>query len=134
MTAVRTFVQDSMGLARNSRAGDNPLTSRSLTAISADANRTITAADMAGGLIQFTGFTAGRTITTDTAANIIAANPWMDINDSFECSLSVSTAFVGTFAAGTGVTLAGKGTVPASGHVNLLTTRTGAATVTITVL
>ena len=44
------------------------------------------------------------------------------------------TAFAGTFAAGTGVTLAGKATVPASGHVNLLVTRTGAATVTVTVL
>ena len=133
MSALRAIVQDG-GLSRNSRAGDNIFASRSLLSIATDANRTLAVQDLAGGLIQFTGFTAGRNLTTDTAANIIAANPWMDIGDSFEVFVSISTAFAGTLVAGTGVTLAGKATVVASGSGILLFTRTGAATVTCTVL
>jgi len=134
MTACRTIVQDIGGLSRTARAGDNPLSSRSLTAISADVNRVLSAAEMSSGIVQFTGFTAGRTITTDTAANILAANPWMDINDSFEVLVSMSVAFAATLAAGTGVTLAGRATVAASNSATLLVTRTGAATVTVNVL
>ena len=133
MSALRTIVQDG-GLSRNSRGGDNILSSRSLTSVSADANATLTVAVIAGGLVQFTGFTAGRTLTTDTAANIIAANPWMDVGDSFEVLVSSSQAFAGTLAAGSGVTLAGLATIPASGSRTLLFTRTGAATVTVTAL
>lgn len=134
MSALRTIVQDNGGLTRNSRAGDNVLSCRSLTSIAADAAATLTVATIAGGIVQFTGFSAGRVLTTDTAANILAANPWMDIGDAFEVVVSISTAFAGTLAAGTGVTLAGKATVVASGLATLLFTRTGATTVTCTVL
>lgn len=134
MSALRPIVQDGGGLSRNARAGDNVLSTRSLTTIATDTNATLAVATIAGGLVQFTGFTAGRTLTTDTAANIIAANPWMDIGDSFEVVVSISTAFAGTLAAGTGVTLAGKATVVASGLATLLFTKTGAAAVTCTVL
>lgn len=132
MTAQRTMVQDNGGLTRNSRAGDNPLSSRLLTTISADANATLTAAALAGGLIQFTGFTAGRNLTLDTAVNILAANPWMDIGDTFEVDISITTAFAGTYVTATGVTLAGRATAPASAISKLLITKTGAATITAT--
>ena len=131
MSALRTIVQD-QGMTRNSRAGDNYATSRSLTVVATDANATLTVERIAGGLVQFTGFTANRTLTTDTAANILAANPWMDVGDSFEVHVSISTAFTGTISAGTSVTTAGKTTIAASGHLLLLFTRTGAATVTCT--
>jgi hypothetical protein len=132
MTAQRVILQDNGGLTRNSRAGDNLLSSRSLTTIAADANATLSVATISGGLVQFTGFTAGRTLTTDTAANILAANPWMDIGDSFEVVVSITTAFAGTLAAGTGITLAGLQTVPASGSRTLLITKTSATAVTVT--
>lgn len=134
MSAIRTIVQDAAGLSRNARAGDNILSTRKLTTVAADANATLDVATIAGGLVQYTGFSAGRNLTTDTAANIIAANPWMDIGDSFEVAVSISTAFAGTLVAGTGVTLAGKATVVASGLAILLITKTAAATVTVTVL
>lgn len=133
MSALRSMVMDG-GLVRVARAGDNLNSSCSLLTVAADANRTLTAADLAGGLIQFTGFTAGRTLTLDTAANILAANPWMDIGDSFRVDVSIVPAFAGTLATGTGVTLAGKTAVPASGYNTLVITKTGAATVTVTCL
>ena len=129
MGAVRAMVQDG-GLARNSRAGDNTMTGFNPLIVSADANATLTVEAVAGGLIQYTGFTAGRNLTTDTAANYIAANPWMDIGDSFAVEVSIVPAFAGTLVAGTGVTLAGKTTVVASGRALLVFTRTAAATMT----
>ena len=134
MSALRPIVQDGGGLSRNARSGDNVMSTRSLAINSADANATLDVATIAGGLVQYTGFTAGRTLTTDTAANIIAANPWMDIGDSFEVVVSSKNAFAGTLAAGTGVTLAGRATVAASSFAILLFTKTGAAAVTCTVL
>jgi hypothetical protein len=125
------MIQDG-GLARNSRAGDNPLSSRSLVTSAADANATLTVATIAGGLVQFTGFTAGRNLTMDTAANILAANPWMDIGDSFEVDISITAAFAGTYVTAAGVTLAGRATALASSISKLLITRTGTATVTAT--
>jgi hypothetical protein len=127
------MVQDG-GLTRASRAGDNLNSSCSLLTVATDANRTLTVADIAGGLIQFTGFTAGRTLTTDTAANILAANPWMDVGDSFRVDVSIVPAFAGTLAAGSGVTLAGKSAIAAGGFNTLVFAKTSATTVTCTVL
>lgn len=134
MSALRNMVQDNGGLSRNARAGDNHMTCRSLTTIATDANLTLLAADIAGGLVRFSSFSAGRNVTTDTAANILAANPWMDIGDSFEVMVSVTPAFAATYVAGAGVTLAGRATTPASSNSVVVVTKTGAATVTWTVL
>jgi len=133
MSALRPMVQDG-GLTRAARQGDNAVVGRSVLSVSADANRTLTVADIAGGIVQFTGFTAGRTLTTDTAANILAANAWMDIGDSFEILVSCVAAFAGTWAAGTGVTLAGRATTPASSYSVVVVSKTSATTVTWTVL
>ena len=132
MTFKRLSLSDG-GLTRNMRAGDNwdnPV----ISAVAADANAVVTTAQIAGGVIMFTGFTAGRTITTDTAANILANFPEMDIGDSYGFTISCIAAFAGTFAAGTGVTLVGRATCPASSAVTIYITRTGAATVNWTVL
>lgn len=102
-------------------------------AIATDANLTLGISDIAGGAVMFTGFTAGRTVTTPTAAQIAAA-PDMDIGDSFSFTISVIPAFAGTFAAGAGVTLAGRTAVPASGNVYVVVTKTGAAAFTWTAL
>lgn len=132
MPFKRIIIQEA-GLSRVMRAGDN-WDNPSISTVTTDANATITAAQLAGGVVQYTGFTAGRTLTTDTAANILAGFPEMDIGDSYGFSVSIVPAFAGTFAAGTGVTLAGRATCPASTSVTVYVTRTGETTVKWTVL
>lgn len=128
----RILLQDS-GLTRNMRTGDNwdnPV----ISTVAADAAATISAAQVAGGVIMYTSFSAGRVLTTDTAANFLAAFPEMDIGDSLGFTVSCIAAFAGTFAAGTGVTLVGRATCPASSAVTVYLTRTGAAAYNWTVL
>lgn len=123
----RVMVQDN-GLTRNSRAGDT-LANPVITVVAADAAAIIDIAKMLSGVVQFTGLTAGRVFTTETAANILAALPEMDIGDAYNFKVSITTAFAGTWAAGTGVTLKGKATVPASTEVNVYVVKTSATTV-----
>lgn len=115
-------------------AGMGEVSNISIRTISADANQVLTVADLSGGAVQFTGFTAGRTLTTPTAALILAAAPDMDIGDSFTVTLSVVPAFAGTYVAGAGVTLAGRATLPASSSAYVVVTKTSATTVTWTAL
>ncbi len=98
-------------------------------AVATDANVTMTVDQMAGGMVQYTGFTAGRNITTPTAALILAAAADMDIGDSFTFLVSVVPAFAGTWVAGTGVTLAGRATTPASSWSLVTVTKLSATTV-----
>lgn len=128
MSAVRTMVQDG-GLSRNSRAGDNPLSSMIPYINAVDAAQVITVEMIAGGIVYLNALSAGRVLTTDTAVAILAANPWMDIGDSFMVFVSIQDAFAGTWAAGAGVTLDGKATTVASGSSWIVVTKTGAATV-----
>lgn len=101
------------------------------TLIATDAALTLTVAQMAGGLVTFTGFTAARAVTTPTAAQILAACPDMDIGDSFSFFASVTAAFAANWTAGAGVTLTGRASLPASTTLQVITvTKTGAATVT----
>ena len=122
------------GLQRPARSGDGLLSALLLNVVTADAAATLDVNMIAGGAVRFSGLTAGRNFTTDTAANIIAANPGMDIGDSIAMIVSISTAFAGTLVAGAGVTLAGKATVVASGLAIIVFTKTSATTVTCTVL
>jgi hypothetical protein len=133
MPFIRTMVQDG-ALSRYARAGDYSVANPVLTINAVDANDTMTAAEISTGIMQYTAFTAGRTLTTDTAVNILAANPAMDVSDSLMCKVSIVPAFAGTFVAGTGVTLAGRATCPAASSVDVLITKTSATTVTWTVL
>jgi hypothetical protein len=121
------------GLVSDARPGDT-LANPAIATIATDANATITAAQIEGGVVQFTGFTAGRNLTTDTAVNILAAHTEMDIGDSIEFRVSCVAAFAGTYVAGTGVTLAGRATTPASQSSVIYITKTSATTVTWTVL
>lgn len=123
-----------MELTGRANQGMGEVSNIRVQAIATDANLTLGISDIAGGAVMFTGFTAGRTVTTPTAALILAAAPDMDIGDSFSFTLSVIPAFAGTLAAGTGVTLAGRTAVPASGNVYVVVTKTSATTVTWTSL
>lgn len=127
----RAILQDS-GLMRNSRAGDGWVVGGvDLILVTADANDTVTATKIAAGAIQYTGFTAGRNLTIDTAANLAAAFPEMDIGDILVFKVSVVPAFAGTWVAAAGVTLAGRATCPASSPQEVYLKKTGAATFTL---
>jgi len=128
MSGVRNAVYDETGLARRMQAGDSMLVGAKPVIISADAVDTITASEVAGGAIIYTGLTAGRNLTVDTGANLAATFPSMDIGDAVFLDISITTAFAGTFVAATGVTLKGRATCPASSHVHVYVVKTGAAT------
>ncbi len=125
----RFMTQIAAGLPAVSRQGDGIAANCSVVVVTADANDTVTVSDIAGGVLQYTGFTAGRTLTTDTAVNILAAAPDMDIGDSFLAIVSIVPAFAGTWAAGAGVTLAGRATTPASSYSIVVITKLTATTV-----
>jgi hypothetical protein len=113
-----------------SRQGDGLFNYVAIAADATDANVTMTVAQMAGGMVQYTAFSAGRNITTPTAALILAACPDMDIGDSFQIIVSVVPAFAGTYVAGVGVTLSGRATTPASSWSIITVIKTSATTVT----
>lgn len=121
-------------LAQRAAAGSGEISNIAVRTITTDANTVLTVADMSGGAVLYTGFTAGHTITTPTAALILASAPDMDIGDSFSLTLSVTPAFAGTYVAGTGVTLAGKPTLQAASSSYTVVTKTSATTVTWTAL
>jgi len=132
MSAYKLVMSDG-ALQRAARSGDH-LGQPNPFVVAADAVDTVTVDKIASRVIQYTGFTAGRVLTTDTAANIIAAFPELDIGESFMIAVSIVPAFAGTWAAGAGVTLAGRATTPASSTTMVVITRTGAATITWRVL
>lgn len=78
-----------------------------LTQTATDANATITAAQMLGGLYDRKGtFTAGRTDTFDSAANLVAAISNAKVNDIIEVVVANHNAAVQNLvlAGGTGGT------------------------------
>lgn len=117
------------GLAKDGRAGDGWYAHLSETIQSADSDQAISVAALNGGLYVRTGATANRSDTLPTAAAIIAANPDMDIGDSFVVLVSMTVAFTLTILTNTGITLSGIVVAPASGRLWLVVTRTGTATV-----
>jgi hypothetical protein len=131
MPFIRTQVTNGAGLPRPARPGDGWCTFVAPVVIATDAATTLTAAQVtAAGVIQFTGFTVSRAITTPTAVQIIADNAEMDIGDSFILMISIVPAFVATFVAGTGVTITGRTAgIPGASVGICVITRTGAATI-----
>ncbi len=114
------FVQN-LGLANLTTAGDE----------------TYTAAQLKGGLITRDPNGAGRTDTTDTAANLITGLGLDDDGDSVQCRL-VNTADAAeaiTLQGGANVTVANAGqTVAQNESVLLIFRRTSASAVTLYVL
>lgn len=134
MGFLRNLVSSAATLTRPARQGDGVLAHVQMSTIATDTNLTLTVAQISGGAIRFSGFTAGRNVTTPTAALILAANPDMDIGDTFSLIVSVTPAFAATWVAGTGVTLTGRATTPASSFSWIVVEKTSATTVTWHVL
>lgn len=130
---VRPLVYD-LGVPRPSRAGDGILGNPLLGSISADANSTITTALIAGGVILRTGATVGRTDTTDTAANILAAYPSMDVGDSFLFVESNASGQTITLAGGVGVTASGNLSIPNGSAKICVLTKMSATTMNLVAL
>ena len=77
----------------------------------ADADATLTAAQMIDSSIFTITPTIARTLTTDTAANIVAALPGYQVGTYFDITIVCLAAFDVTLAGGTGVTISGKAIV-----------------------
>jgi hypothetical protein len=102
------------GMSERSRQGSGVFDAVDWQVIATDANLTLTVEQISTGGVMFSSFSAGRVVTTPTAALILASATDMDIGDTFSFYVSCQAAFAATYAAGTGVTLAGRATTPAS--------------------
>lgn len=129
MLFKRTLISTASLTPTPIRAGDGFLGNPVITEKTTDTNHTLTVAEMAGGLVYYSALSAGRTVTTPTAALILAAAPDMDVGDSFVFLVSIQDAFAITWAAGTGVTLRGRATTPASSSTWITVVKTSATTV-----
>lgn len=128
MLFKRVMATDNAGLPQVSRQGLGMVGNISVVEKTTDAAHTITVAEMGGGCIYYSALSAGRTVTTPTAALILAACPDMDIGDSFCFWVAIQDAFAITWAAGVGVTLAGRATTAASSSSMIVVTKTSATT------
>lgn len=130
----RVMMRGQGGLPKEARPGEAPVSTAVPTLIAADTNATLTVANFSLGCLLFTGLTADRNLTADTAVNYLAAFPQLDIGESIECKVGVSVAFALTLVTATGVTLKGRATVPASTTCSIFITKTSATTVDLTVV
>lgn len=108
-----------------------------LTDLTTAGAETYTAAQLKGGLITRDPNGAGRTDTTDTAANLIAGLGLDDDGDSHQCRLinTADAAEAITLQGGTGVTVANAGqTVGQNESALLVFRRTSATAVTLYVI
>lgn len=130
MSFTRAIVQNDSALPQEQRSGGGwCMNTGKPVRVTTDADHTIPYANISGGALYYSALSAGRAATTPTAADILAANPEMDIGDSFNCLISIEDAFALTWAAGTGVTLAGRSTTPASSSTQVIITKLTATTV-----
>lgn len=133
MSFVRALA-DVDGLTQKARSGFGWLVHLSNASDATDAAATISAAELAGGLYTRSGLSVGRTDTSDTAVNILAANPTMDIGDSFMVAVSNQSAQSLTLAGGTGVTASGNLVVLTLTCKFVVFTKTSATTMTMQAL
>jgi len=128
---VRPQVFES-GLPRKARPGDGWMAFPKVTGQSTDSNQVISLASILGGIYKRTGTNTSRTDTTDTAVNILAAMPDMDIGNSYMfmvCNQTATNPLV--IAGGTGVTASGNLTVVALTTKWFMLTKTSATTMTL---
>ena len=113
------------------------LLTHSLTVTDNDAqNNTLSVAELVGGITVHTSVTSGGTVTTDTAANIIAGSSGAgELTENNQCYqhyyINDGTQTL-TFAGGTGVTISDTGnTILTNEAAVLLVCRATATTVTV---
>jgi hypothetical protein len=128
-TQVAAFRADGMRVL-------NGRISETLTAVDDNSqNMTLAAADILAGINVHTSVTGGGTVTTDTAANIIADVPLTANNQSVTSYYINDGNQTATFAGGSGVTVADTGsTVLTNEATVLLWRRTSATAVTLYIM
>lgn len=129
MLFKRPLIEAGTVMPAKMRAGDGFLGNPVITEKTTNADHTITVAEMSTGVLYYSALTAGRGVTTPTAALILAAAPDMDVGDSFCFLVSIQDAFAITWAAGADVTLRGRATTPASSSTWIVVTKTSSTTV-----
>lgn len=93
---------------------------------------TLTAAAIVGGIAVHTCGIGGGTLTTDTAANILAAFPGIQTGELIKCYVINDGAGVSTLAGGVGVTLGDAGqTLAADEAAELVFLVTSSTTLTL---
>ncbi|MCJ7510766.1 MAG: hypothetical protein MUP14_07770 [Dehalococcoidia bacterium] len=104
-----------------------------LTVTNVDAqDNTLSAAQIAGGIVVHTSETGGGTVTLDTAANIIAAFPGIGTGDSVKCYYVNDGTEILTLATATGTTIFDAGqTIAANEAAILVILVTSSTTVTV---
>ena len=130
MLFKRSLISNASLMPTPMRGGDGFLGNPVVTEKTTNADHTITVAEMSTGVLYYSGLSAGRAVTTPTAALILAAAPDMDVGDSFVFLVSIQDAFAITWVAGSGVTLAGRTTTPASSSTWIVVTKTSDTDVT----
>ena len=130
MLFKRSLISNASLMPTPMRGGDGFLGNPVVTEKTTNADHTITVAEMSTGVLYYSALTAGRAVTTPTAALILAAAPDMDVGDSFVFLVSIQDAFAITWVAGTGVTLQGRATTPASSSTWIVVTKTSDTAVT----
>src|ERR1700731_2125897 len=104
----------------------------SQTAITTAGAGTLTAAALISGLIVRSGPTGAFTDTTDTGTAIdTALGAAAQTGVSIQVQYKNTTAFAGTIAGGTGVTVSGRTVVSANSTSTFLLSRTGTGTYTL---
>ena len=88
-----------------------PKTKIKATVALADADATLTAAQMIDSGIFTITPTVARTLTTDTAANLVAAMVGYQVGTWFDIVIICLAAYAVTLAGGTGVTIVGNAVV-----------------------
>lgn len=107
-------ITDTLGVMSDKRLNDWIVQKEKSTVVAvADAAATLTAAQIIDSKLFTQTPTAARTLTTDTAALIVAAATGYAVGTSFDFSIiNLSAATTITVAGGTGVTVVGVATVP----------------------
>ena len=117
---VRPHVSEK-GMERQARIGDGFLANPRVVTNTTAGNLTISLDQILGGVARFTGAAGAVTYTTETAANILAAMPDMDIGDTYTFYIVNTAAQAATIAGGASVTaVAGNLVVNATGKLFVL--------------
>lgn len=120
--------QLSLGDAINTLADKADVAGTRAAASVTAANPTLTAAQMVNGVITLSGQTAAQTVTTATAAALVALIPDAQVGYGFDMAIqnSHTTSGTATLSAGSGVTVSVVGTAAQP----ITTTRTFRAVIT----
>lgn len=114
MSLARAQVDFSGNFIQSQRPGDVLFAGKSIAPVTTVGNATLLAPAVANGIISRTGPTAAYSDTFPTADSLIAAEPELDVGDSFELIYINTVAFAMTAVAGEGCVLGSNVNVAAS--------------------